>query len=542
MNLDVIDHWLRAAAISAATFVSEDATCIATGLLIHSDQLNWALGLGACVLGIFLGDLGLWLAGRVFGRRMLGWRWVSTRLPASRAEHWGRWFDRRGWTAVLAARFLPGTRLPVYVAAGILGQRAGRFALWALLAALLWTPVLVLVVAALGEVVVAPIQRLLGAGWIAFAAALVVCWLLVRVASLSATAIGRARLWAGISRFWRWEFWPAWLFYIPLIPWLAYLAVRHRGLTTPTAANPGIVPHGGVVGESKFEILSKLPPEWIVPSALIAPAPDAERVAILQRTIAERGWQFPLILKPDAGQRGAGLRLVRDSEAVARYFAEHPQAVLAQAYHPGPFEAGIFYYRLPSEPTGRILSITDKQFPVLIGDGVATVESLIWRHPRFRMQAGTFLARMNGQAASILPAGERLPLTIAGNHCQGTLFRDGSHMITPALEEAVDAIARRFDGFFFGRFDVRYGDVNALRAGHGFAIVELNGVTSESTNIYDPAWRLGRAYRVLFRQWALLFEIGAQNRSLGRPVSRLGAVLRDAAAHYRERAANLLSD
>lgn len=537
-----MSDWLHALGISAATFVSEDATCIATGLLIHSEQLNWAVGLGACVLGIFLGDLGLWLAGRVLGRRVLAWRWVSARLPAGRVEHWGQWFDRRGWTAVLAARFLPGTRLPVYVAAGILGRRAGRFALWALLAALLWTPALVLLVAALGGVVVAPIRALLGAGWLAFATTLVAFWLLVRVASLSATAIGRARLWARVSRLWRWEFWPAWLFYIPLMPWLAYLALRHRGLMTPTAANPGIVPHGGVVGESKFEILSKLPTEWIVPSAFIAPAPRPSRVEALRRTIAERGWKFPLILKPDAGQRGAGLRLVRDPEAAARYFNEHTQAVLAQAYHPGPFEAGIFYYRIPDEPTGRIFSITDKQFPALVGDGVSTVESLIWRHPRFRMQADTFLARMNGQASAILPAHERLPLTIAGNHCQGTLFRDGSHLITPALEEAVDAIARRFDGFFFGRFDVRYSDVNAFQSGRGFAIVELNGVTSESTNIYDPTWRLGRAYRVLFRQWALLFEIGAQNRSMGRPVSRLPALLRDVRAHYRERAANLASD
>lgn len=537
-----MSNWLHAVAISAATFVSEDATCITTGLLIHTEQLSWAVGLGACVLGIFLGDLGLWLAGRVFGPRVLAWPWVNARLPASRLEQWGRWFDRRGWVALLAARFLPGARLPVYVSAGILGQRAERFAFWALLAALLWTPMLVLVVAELGDVVVAPIQRLFGAGWLAFAASLVVFWCSVRGVSLVATPNGRARLRAGISRLWRWEFWPTWLFYIPLIPWLAYLAGRYRGLMTPTAANPGIVPHGGVVGESKFEILSKLPPEWIVPSSLIEPAPVAKRVETLLCTIAERGWPFPLILKPDAGQRGAGLRLVRDPAAAARYFNEHPQAVLAQAYHPGPFEAGIFYYRMPSEPTGRILSVTDKQFPLLIGDGRSTVESLIWQHPRFRMQARTFLARMNGQSAMVLPAGTGLPLTIAGNHCQGTLFRDGSHLLSPALEETVDAIARRIDGFFFGRFDVRYSDLSAFKAGRGFAIVELNGVTAESTNIYDPAWRLRRAYRVLFRQWALLFEIGAENRRLGHPVSRLGAVLRDVRTHFRSRAANLLSD
>jgi membrane protein DedA with SNARE-associated domain len=542
VSLGVIDHLWQAAAISASTFVSEDATCIATGLLIRAEQLTWAIGLGACVLGIFVGDMGLWLAGRVFGRRVLTLRWVSARLPASRVEHWGQWFERRGWTAVFAARFIPGTRLPVYIAAGILGRRSWRFALWALLAALLWTPLLILLIALFGDVVITPLQRFIGAGWLAYAVALVGLWMIVRSLLLCATVVGRARLWASLSRVWRWEFWPAWLFYVPLIPWLAYLAVRHRGATTPTAANPGIVPHGGVVGESKFEILSKLPAEWIVPSAFLAPAPVAERIAFLLRTIAERGWSFPLILKPDAGQRGVGLRLVRDPNAAARYFDEHTQAVLAQAYHPGPFEAGVFYYRIPGEPTGRIFSITDKQFPVLIGDGVSTVESLIWRHPRFRMQAGTFLARMNGQASAILPAHQQLPLTIAGNHCQGTLFRDGSNLITSALEQSIDSIARQFDGFYFGRFDVRYSDVDEFKTGRGFAIVELNGVTSESTNIYDPAWRIAQAYRVLFRQWALLFEIGAHNRRMGLPVSQLGTLLRDVRAHYRVRAANLLSD
>lgn len=76
--------------------------------------------------------------------------------------------------------------------------------------------------------------------------------------------------------------------------------------------------------------------------------------------------------------------------------------------------------------------------------------------------------------------------------------------------------ARRFGGFFVGRFDVRYSDEAEFRAGRGFAIVELNGVASESTNLYDPAWPLWRAYRTLFRQWALLFRIRDANRRLTR--------------------------
>jgi hypothetical protein len=56
---------------------------------------------------------------------------------------------------------------------------------------------------------------------------------------------------------------------------------------------------------------------------------------------------------------------------------------------------------------------------------------------------------------------------------------------------------------------------NAFKAGRDFAIVELNGVTSESTNIYDPPWSLLTACRTLFRPWSLLYRIGYANRQRG---------------------------
>lgn len=534
--------WLQWFGLVAATFVSEDATCIAAGLLIHGGCLHWTVGVSACFVGIVAGDLGLWLLGRLFGPRVLAWGWVQRRLPSRRLDEIGRWFDRRGWAVVFAARCLPGARVPVYLAAGVLGRQARWFAFYAVVAAVVWTPTLVLLVAAAGGAIVGPLHALLGHAWAAVAVAVAAVWLGVRLAATLAAPFGRERLWAAASRVWRWEFWPAWLFYLPLAPWLAYLALRRGGLMAATAANPGIVPHGGVVGESKFAILSKLPTEWIVPSVLVEPAPVDERVGCVIREMAARGWSFPLILKPDAGQRGAGLRKIHDPAAMRSCFEANPRAVLAQTYHPGPFEAGVFYTRIPGEPRGRIFSITDKLFPVLIGDGVSTAEALVWRHPRFRMQASTFLSRLDGQALRVLGADERLPLAVAGNHCQGALFRDGGGLRTPALEAAIDSIAQQFEGFHFGRFDVRYGDPDEFRAGLGFRIVELNGVTSESTNLYDPAWSLLRAYRVLFEQWAILYRIGAENRRRGVPASSLARVLADARAYYRERRADLRAD
>jgi hypothetical protein len=362
-------------------------------------------------------------------------------------------------------------------------------------------------------------------------------YLTLRIGPRLATRIGRAQLAAAAARLWRWEFWPAWVFYLPLVPWYLWLAVRHRGLTVWTAANPGI-PAGGVVGESKFDILSRLPADDIIPTVLVPPGDVADRLPIVR----DLGWDFPLILKPDAGQRGAGVRRAWDLVDVEKYLLRTPGPVIVQPFHPGPFEAGVFYYRLPGEPMGHIFSITDKVFPAVVGDGESTLAELIWTHPRYRMQARTFLERHAAETDRVLGGGEHFGLALAGNHCQGTLFRDGGHLLTPDLEWAFDRVACPFDGFFVGRFDVRYADPAAFRRGRGFAVVELNGVTSESTNLYDPDWPLWRAYATLFRQWALLFRIGAENRRRGHPPAGGVELLKLIRDHDRDRTADTLAD
>ena len=269
------------------------------------------------------------------------------------------------------------------------------------------------------------------------------------------------------------------------------------------------------------------------PQRSIAPGGVSERVARVQEHLESAGWAFPVVLKPDVGQRGAGVRLVRSIADVAAYLSQVTNSVVIQPYHAGPFEAGVFYYRRPGCPTGRILSITDKRFPAIVGDGASTVEELIWAHPRYRLQADTFLARHADVLDRVPGAGERLPLGMAGNHCQGTLFLDGRHLITAALESRIDDIARTFDGFFIGRFDIRYGDVERFKTGTDLAIVELNGATAESTNIYDPHTTLFDAYRQLFRQWSIVFSIGAANRAAGAPVTSHRRLFDLVRAHLR---------
>jgi membrane protein DedA with SNARE-associated domain len=536
-----VGPWAQMGALFAGTFASEDLTSIAAGLLIREGQVDWFVGILACFLGIFVSDLGLWLLGRVLGRGLLERPWLRRFLPVQQLAQFEQWFVNRGKTTLVAARFIPGSRTPLYLAAGILRTSFLSFALCTFVAALIWTPIFVAAVALLGDSFVQPLMRLAGQGWLALLLAIALFFIAARTLITCCSASGRARLGAKIARLWQWEFWPMWLFYLPLLPWLLYLAARYQGLMTWTAANPSI-PHGGVVGESKFDILSKLPSQWAIPSFRIASGEGKVRFEQFRRELVARDWSFPLILKPDAAQRGAGVKLVRDLVDAEKYFTNQPAAVLVQRYHAGPYEAGVFYYRLPDEPAGHIFSITDKQFPVLVGNGDETVEELIWKHPRYRMQAKTFLARYSDQKDHVLAPGESMPLTVAGNHCQGTMFRDGASLMTPQLEQRIDEIARHFDGFFIGRFDVRYRSVEAFRAGNDLAIVELNGATSESTNIYDPSWSLLEAYRTLFRQWALLYRIGYANRQRGVESTSTLSLLRLVFAYYKQFRANPLAD
>jgi hypothetical protein len=271
-------------------------------------------------------------------------------------------------------------------------------------------------------------------------------------------------------------------------------------LTVFTAANPGI-PSGGFVGESKSAILSCLPH---VPEFRVVQSGETTEVA-----------EFPVVLKPDVGERGVGVLIARTPEEVHRYLAAARIPTIVQKYV-GGLEFGVFYIRRPGEATGRIFSITEKRFPEVLGDGRSTLRDLVLRDPRAARIADAYLKR---GADRVPAAGERVRLVEIGSHCRGAIFFDGSRYETPELRSAVDADAQCYRGFYFGRFDLRTPSLADFQAGR-FSVLELNGVSAEATHIYDPKISVWEAYRVLFRQWRLAFEIGAANRKAGaRPLT-----------------------
>ena len=130
-------------------------------------------------------------------------------------------------------------------------------------------------------------------------------------------------------------------------------------------------------------------------------------------------------------------------------------------------------------------------------------------------------------------AGREICLVELGTHCRGAVFLDGAAVMTEALKRRIDEISRGYRGFYFGRYDLRAPDLQQMQRGEGFKIIELNGVTSEATHIYDPAIGLFRAYRILFAQWRIAFEIGRRNRDQGVEPVRVGHLARLLAEYRR---------
>lgn len=496
-------------AIIVASYVSEDLTCIAAGLLVAEGIIGFPAALTACLIGLFTGDLGLFAAGRWFGKPALS-RLVSTERLNIATD----WLKRRGPLVIVASRFMPGTRLPTYVAAGALHMPWGLFTLYFAIATALWTPLLVALAAAYGEAVNHWFERYASVGvWLLIGGGLAM-WLILKIGLPLLTWHGRRRFYSRWRRVTNFEFWPRSAFYPPIVLYCLWLALRYRSVSLFTLANPGM-PLGGLIGESKSEILRELSGSGrVAPFCLLDAATGADRLAQLDAALSGDSLDYPLALKPDSGERGRDVEIVSDREQATRYLDRHSGPVIAQRFERG-IEYGVFYIRPPDAARGFLFSLTHKGQTVVTGDGRTRLGDLILGDARAVCMAAFFLHEHAGRLHEIPAQGERIVLNAIGTHSRGSLFTDARGIETEALTDAIDRVSKHFEGFYLGRYDIIANDTQSLQQGVGFRIIELNGVSSEATHMYDPTLGVLNAWRVTARQWRYAFEIGDQVRASG---------------------------
>ncbi len=276
-------NWLslsQAAGFFVATFILEDVATVGAGLLLAVGSVTWATAFWACFLGIWSGDAGLYALARIGGRRWFAKS--SLRRFNEKVRQSESWFARRGTTILIFSRMLPGARLPTYLAAGFLRVPLKRF-LWVTgLASLIWTVAILSVTRLAGAQVFQRLKTFRQVGFI-LCGVIVLALTFWKILPKILPESRRQRLAAALGRWRRWEFWPAWLFYPPVALYCVWLAIKYRGLTLPTAANPGIFA-GGIVGESKASILEDLfrqSPEFTAQAELLTGTTTAERLKSL---------------------------------------------------------------------------------------------------------------------------------------------------------------------------------------------------------------------------------------------------------------------
>lgn len=518
---------VMASLLGFSTFVSEDLACIGGGLLATKGATALHIAIIGCLLGIFVGDFFIYLLGRVFGRPALALPIIRRFLHRDRVDRCARWLDEKGLAWIVSTRFIPGSRVPTYFVAGVVKANALRFSLALLLGAAIWTPAIVGLSYFLGGAFLDFFEQYEG---FALAGLLVSSLAILTLIRLTAGLIswrGRRMLYSRFKRITRWEYWPMWLFYPPVVGFVIWKMIRYRSLTLLTAVNP-CMPASGLVYESKGSILAHLQ-KYGAPVGLFEVIPlhwELERKqARLQAFLAEHNLTYPIVLKPDVGQRGQGVTIIRSEIQATRFFEAQEEDTVAQEFLPGR-EYGLFYYRYPNEEKGRVLSVTDKRMISVMGDGQSSLERLILANDRAVGMARFFLEMHREDLGRILPVGEVFVLTEIGTHCRGALFLDGEGLLTAELENAVDAMSRGVEGFHFGRYDIRVPSEEDLMAGRNIRIIELNGLTSESTNIYDPKHGLGFAYRMLFEQFRIAFGIAEASLGMGNRPEGLRRTLR----------------
>ena len=494
--------------IILSTLVSEDLTCIGTGLLIARGLIGFTPGVLACLIGIFVGDIllylsGKWLASSTLHRAPL--RWFINEKDIQKSYHW---FEAKGPAIIIASRFIPGTRFPTYFSAGAIGASFWMFIFYFGVASIIWTPILVGLAVLLGQEMISYFNVYQEYALWVLGGVLAMLYLVFNIVVPALTFKGRRLLVGRWKRLIHWEFWSPYVIYSFVQIYAFWLWIRYRKPGIFVHANPAI-PYGGFIKESKYQILNGIKnSNTIARYTFISASSDSKKEEILA-FMEKNGLQFPIVIKPDIGERGRGVHILKTEKALDELISTLDTDHIVQEYIGGE-EYGIFYYRFPGEESGHVFSITKKKYLSLTGDGIHTLEALILKDKRAVCMAKLHFDNHIDELYTIPEKGEKISLVELGTHARGAIFYDGTHLLTGNLHRQIDEISRSFEGFYFGRYDIKVPDEESLKAGENIKVIEVNGVTSESTNIYDPSHSFFYGVKTLIKQWSLVYQIGAE--------------------------------
>lgn len=317
------------------------------------------------------------------------------------------------------------------------------------------------------------------------------------------------------------EFWSWWWFSIPTWPMWVWYAIRLKKSTWFTAVNPAIE-HSGYTEESKMAILNLIPKKYLPLTIFIEYKNDIPYPLL----------PFPFIAKPDVGGRGRKIEIIKSNQELINYHSTIGENYLIQSIIEHPLELGIFYTKLPSEKKGTIISITEKGFLTVTGNGKNTIKELLLKNVRAKPQIKRLAQKQNLDI--IIAENVTHLIEPIGNHCRGTIFLNRNDMINSKVQDVFDEIVNQMPGIYYGRFDLRVSSWDDLQKGENIFVLELNGLTSMDTHIFDPNFRLRDVLPVLLKNCRICYLIASDNIKNNIPTSNLWTILKKTLAFFKE--------
>jgi len=308
-----------------------------------------------------------------------------------------------------------------------------------------------------------------------------------------------------------WQLWSTRRIYAPLVPRILWLIVRHR--VTPQhlfRINPRLR-FAGTGLDSKldrYRLFSDC--DYAIPTLRISDAMGLTYGA-LDKMLANHRISYPVIVKPDCGLFSVGVRLIANTADLLAFLRKQQVDYLLQQYEAGR-EFALYYYRDIGASSGRILDLTERILPFVVGDGISSIEELIDRRSEWKFIAHSVKNVYIDDLRAVPKAGDRIRLAIAAGGGVGALFRDSRDLITEELCQAIDRIAVPRE-FYLGKFDFKVDSISDLQRGENFKMLEVNGPLAELNWIWDRRYDYRTAVRAISAHAELVVRLASSART-----------------------------
>jgi len=278
-----------------------------------------------------------------------------------------------------------------------------------------------------------------------------------------------------------------------------------------TPSNPTLT-FGGFEGESKKEMYEQLPPYTYPKTIYIQPHIHFDEIKYM---IADAGFIYPFVVKPDIGMSGILFRKIEGEEQLKDYHQiMQVDYIIQDLIHYG-LEYSVFYYRYPNQTKGVITGFLQKEPLSVIGNGNDSLLQLIHGHSKAKHRSDELVKWHKDQLEKIIPNGQKYYLTHAANLNRGGNFINLQNEIDEQLCNVFDKLNHHSKHFYYGRYDLKAYSLDDLKNGKNFLLLEYNGSGAEPNHIYNSGYSLLAAYKEILKHWKVLYQISRFNRRQG---------------------------